>query len=279
MRFFTRVFSRISLKRTYPFFILFAASLIAAFILFGPEPSSEAIVVVDTYETPDTELPSSLTKAMVHDIAPAPQPVKTEEVPTSEEEINYTDLLVQSLANRIRRSNPIGPQEFEGQSSIMIDHPQELADYLLREDNILFDYGVVKPTIHPSDLALTPSDSRADAIDYLTTLSSTLGKYYAGVSLNPDAPNFQQFARLETAARRTLDDLYELSVPFSLAALHAEEVALITAQKNIYGILARSEDDLFKSLIAMQYLERVDEEFAQLGVLYTEYITTHNISL
>jgi hypothetical protein len=189
---------------------------------------------------------------------------------------NVTEEIAKKIASEITAKNPDGPSLLEGKQAISAIDPLALTDAILEEQLSKFNYQDFKPTASQAGLKLVPSTPKA-LTEYFVSLKGTLGKHaYTLSGANVATANF---VALEAAAGNLAEALRTLPIPAPLAPLHAEEVSLVTAQANIFSALARSEEDPFRALLALQALPLVDADFKTLTTTFTTFIEEQQVSI
>ena len=191
---------------------------------------------------------------------------------------NATQKLAQKIAAQILKDNPDGPFLTGGGSGIAALRPDALVDKVLSQEIENFDYAALRPEVKLSSLKTINANDANTLAKYLGDLQSlikddALTAAYSSADFTP-----QGFKGLTKSLEEVITNLYALETPTSLALLHAEEISLLIAQKNIFAALANAEADPVGSFMAIQALAAVNDELQNLKKSFTDFIAKNNLS-
>lgn len=177
------------------------------------------------------------------------------ELRTASGEKNMTENLIEELTNTFVVDNPNKTQSADVKGFFSLD-PDHLADEVLQKGLSEFDYSSLKPRVSYSDLNIIQDANDADIQLYF--------EQYASILLDKNFKNPASAKDLYLAYKKAEDQLYVLKVPEELAEFHKKTIELFGAKKNIYEKAARLEEDPLAALLALKYLDAVNQEIADL---------------
>jgi len=137
-----------------------------------------------------------------------------------------------------------------------------------------FDASELKPSIAIKNLKITSDSSKKIIQVYLDDINSIYNRNFNQLSLleNPSLEASINMAPLISAYKKTIEQLYNVTVPQNLAPLHQEQLALLSAQKNALEIAKNYEADPLKTLLALQAGEEFGQEFQNLQTVLKQTI-------
>lgn len=185
----------------------------------------------------------------------------------------------EELGKNILAHNPDGPTTIEEKQWVDVVGPETISDTLAQQALKNFSPEDFLPNINPSTLKIS---ARSDAIvetAYLRAFHDILNHYFQdskinftdGALVNSDAilANYQQ----------ALAAFYQLEVPESLLFIHQKEISLLTGQRHLMETLASAQTDPMKAFLALQFFEKLTDEFTVLQNTITRFVTDHRLTI
>ncbi len=175
---------------------------------------------------------------------------------------NATELAAQKFFEDIIARKTRGEIAFDGKGGSDALGVQTFIEEVIGQGFDAFDYESLKPVIPASELTLIET-TPATVAAYLESFSKAVGAFAASeidfARLSPAT-----FSKIETALGAIARELAEMPVPARAATLHAEELSLVAAERNIFAALARAEEDPLAALLVIQAIPLLNDEFAAL---------------
>jgi len=262
------------MKKIIPLSILFLGVIVSLIIIGFSGDSSQNVSSANLSDT----LPPGLVGAY-DPVYPKEDAVLSGTNPDGS--LNLTSAIAKRIASELASQNPEGPKDFlgTGDPSIQALRPDLLVNQVLAQELTQFDYDTFRPSVDPHNLIIIHENSSAHMSSYIRDLLHILTERSESVSVNPSNFRPQDFAALEATLSTIIDELYALPVPESLVALHAEQIRLLTAERNIFGSLSHYENDFFKALVAVRTLQDIEREAGELATQFNLFIRTNNIEI
>ncbi len=185
----------------------------------------------------------------------------------SEKEKSLTLSFIEDLNQEIASQNPGGARTIDGEVSLVAPNEISVKDFAVRNSELI-DWRNFIPEISDKDIKVTSNNSAKEYTKYLNSLYGVLREILAATSTTKVQPEQKDYSWAATEMVNkyevTIQAVYALSVPIGLKEFHKKEIALLTAQKNIYQKVATGKKDPLSALIAMQANKKIDDEFKSL---------------
>lgn len=206
-------------------------------------------------------------------------PAKSEPLPNPDENKNSTEEFAKKIAEKLIKKNPEGPSILDGKSIVSALDPEKLTDEILAEELGNFDYESLKTEVKASSLKIMVLPSKSDLENYFRKFNQALTGPLAGVKISGNDLSPQDMDLIALGIGKMIAGLYNLPVPSDLADWHAEEITLLTAQKNIYETLANVQYDPVKALLVIGAVQELDGEFKTLTAKFNKFIADNGLSI
>lgn len=261
------------------------STLIGWLIIFGSLITSVFIVGKGALTLPKPQ-PAETNAPNAFEPVPAslPTPSQSETLetniqPNGNEPQNATQALAKLLAGQLIKNNPQGPALLNGERQLQALNPDSLIETALASELENFDYLSFKTYIPISQIKINPASDPITLQKYLGNFQAIIKNESEPFAINLENPSAQEFSKIAQVLETTINDLLNLPAPTPLAALHAEEISLLTAQKNIFTALAAADADPLKALLAAQAFPIINQELENLSEKFTEFISANNLTL
>lgn len=215
-----------------------------------------------------------------------PQPVtssgsKTESVSSQSLKLteNSTKEIAKTIAEEIIKKNPSGPTGTDGASGISTLNPEELANKVLAQQIENIDLTDFEPQVNFSAIKISPLSDKSALENYLKNFQTILKNNFSGLAVDFKNPALEDFQKLSASYEKTVAQFYTLIVPQKLAAVHAEQIRLMSIQEAIFANLAQYEIDPMKALVAIQLSKEVDSGLNNLKTQVTAFITQNGLKI
>src|SRR3989338_1986427 len=232
----------------------------------NPKPASDTV---------DNNLVEPM--ALIEKITEQPSPLPASSDKNSG---NLTNTLVNTIGKYLVQNNLSGPQIIGDQKKINVPSPETIAQDLLTEASKKFDLDQLRPTILEENLNLSNDSSKESLTGYILALNTIVvdesKKFPAGFFENQNV-SMDTIDVLLGVYARTFDKIFKLSVPKPALSIHKKQLELIGAKKNIYQKFKEYEKDPITALLAVQSIEKFDQEFQLLSSDIKSFIKTNNI--
>jgi len=278
-----------SAKKTVGFSVI-AVGVVFAFFIFYSGKGPNVYEVVNTQSAPpDThnDTAMGITNAVSeNNVTP-----RTESVPVAADndvgsesgsKNNLTKSFAGLLAKQVLTSNPSGPAGYQGESSISMPNEVNIQKFIADNYGSL-DWRSLTSEIKDSRIKITADNSVASQRKFFWSQLEITSKIFAGIDFKKAADSQDKTDAL-AAAKTLVDhytvaiaDLYAQPTPSNLTDFHKREIALVTAQKNLYEKIAATADDPLASIVAIKTLPEIDKQFSTLSTDVTAYIFKNNL--
>ena len=181
---------------------------------------------------------------------------------------SLTETFTEQLAQEIAATNQNGPQTIDGEPSILIPDNIDIQK-LVQQNSKQIDWRNFIPKISDAEIKITALNSAEEYKRYLNSLyqivRETLSEKNSTLETKLAQKDYNAIAiKMVEKYENTVGAVYALSVPVGLKDFHKKELALLTAQKNIYQKMASGKKDPLSALIATQANKKIDAEFLAL---------------
>jgi len=198
----------------------------------------------------------------------APDPLPLQSTQNKRVAGNLTESLAKDLILEVISKNPDGVRSIEGELSLVT--PDEIPlDAFVANNYHLIDWRNFVPKVSDSDIKVTSETSTEAYTAYLNSLYRIIretpsAKSSAIANKLGEKDYYWAANELVRKYEDTIQAVYALPVPVGLKEFHKKELALLTAQKNVYQKIGTSKYDPLSAIFAMQANEKIDSEFAAL---------------
>lgn len=236
-----------------------AGSIILASLIIFDEPNSQS---------PSKVARPSLKRESGFQITNAE--TITEHQSANNKQSNSTQKIAERISQNILTQDAKNP--------LSLPKPEKLVDDYLTEAIQDFDITNLRPPADTAKITVIPENGSTVLEDYFRGLTIILNRLDVITldSQNLTAADFKKIAGAYEAAGR---QLYQLPTPKTVLDLHSRQISLMTAQRNIFNILANYQEDPAKALIAAQANLTLAEEFNDLKNKIQQFIVKHRLGI
>lgn len=202
---------------------------------------------------------------------------KTESVPTESLRAteNSTREIARNIADEIIKQNPDGPTT----TGINTAKPEELAKKILSEQIENINLSDFTPQVNFAAIRTAPLSDKVSLENYLKNFQMILNNNFSNLNLDFKNPEPGDFQKLSDSYKKSVAQFYTLIVPQKLAAVHAEQIRLMSIQKAIFANLAVYEADPMKALVAIQLSKEVDAGLEDLKGQIVAFIVKNGLKI
>ena len=225
-------------------------------------------------------------------LLPSPLPVSgARGAGTSPASQNATKAIAESIAADLLAKNKDGLVEIDaGASGLRAAAPENIVNAKLEENigaaierlrTVSIDDGRFL-AVEPSNEAAAQYLKNAEVVVVKQFLASTDTTEETGLSadtITPDSFTPAFFRALVPRYDTAVNELYKLTVPRNLLAIHHEKIRILLLQRNAVAALLNYETDPFSAQAAGELLLDSREELASLGEAIDQFITENKIVL
>jgi hypothetical protein len=204
---------------------------------------------------------ASLQESVPETVLPADFPFKE----------NITREFASTLAKELVEKNPYGPNLIDGERSIEGFDPDFIINEFLTDGVSQIDYESFKPEIPANAFRTTGTVTKESALAYAKNFNRATTENSVTIGAS-GALSIREFASAAEKLQGAIDALARITVPAPFAELHREEMALLTAEKNIFLAFLNMETDPLTALAAFQMLPVV---LGELNDLQKGFMETH----
>ncbi|MEK7478733.1 MAG: hypothetical protein AAB626_02300 [Patescibacteria group bacterium] len=207
--------------------------------------------------------------------------VKAQPTNNSITSVNLTDIITAKIGADIASKNAGGGLiTSSGNQFIAASKPEQMATDLISEAQKNFNPETLRPTIKESDLKITTDNTNEGFTKYFNSLNQIVAaaakKIPAGF-INPEKISINDFKTTALVYGDFVQNLYGLSVPSQLVAIHKKQLELTVFKKNILERVANAEQDPLTAIISIDSLLKIDREFAKLKEDMQAWIKDHGL--
>lgn len=212
---------------------------------------------------------------------PAGTILSSAENETENDPSNLTSLFARQLANDVFKNNPDGPTLSENNdlSFFMSNMDQAFISSQSEKLNLI-------PKIQDAEIIISKQNSKTDLEQYLNNLKTILVKLNRSLPTQTINENnkeivFQFSEMLVKSYAAGIKDMMALPVPQTLKDFHKQEIALVTAQKNVFEKITKeiAAKDPLVGIVAVRYMKKIDEQFAALKTEINAFIKKNNLNI
>ncbi|MBI3046218.1 MAG: hypothetical protein HYY86_01565 [Candidatus Harrisonbacteria bacterium] len=193
---------------------------------------------------------------------------------------NLTEEFTKNLADKIAGENPSGIQIQDGEKILSVPDPNQIALDLLIEAQKKFEYKNLFPDPKDSELKISRNNGKEASADYFKNLNKIMEESAAWLKtaeltdeVTPELLD-KMIQMYDSAAK----NLFTVSIPPELIPLHKKELTLLIAKKTVYQKIKNYEQDSLTAVLAANYLEQLDNEFAELNQKMGQFISDNQIN-
>jgi len=208
---------------------------------------------------------------------PAENPVSLRATGKSSE--NATEKISKKIAEELIAQNPGGPSLTNGIPSITALDPEKLIEEATAAGLASFDYDSFKPEANIKALTIISVSDKQTLETYFTEFNAALENGRMKLPSELDGSSLAAFVTASHAISETVEKLSRIKTPAGVAVWHAEEIAVLTAQKNIFEAIVGANIDPIRALAAIQAFPASQTELAKLSELFTDFIIKENLSI
>ncbi|MEK7463156.1 MAG: hypothetical protein AAB621_02230 [Patescibacteria group bacterium] len=225
--------------------------------------------------TPPTIIEENNPVAMVRSQPAAPQTAD------SGATVNLTDIITAKIGADIASKNADGGLITSGGNQfIAASKPEQMATDLISEAQKNFNPETLRPAIKESDLKITSDNTKEGFTSYFNSLNqlvATAAKKIPAGFINPEKISINDFKTTALVYGDFVQNLYSLSAPSELSAIHKKQLELAVFKKNILERVANAEQDPLTAIISIDSLLKIDPEFVKLKEDMTAWIKNHEL--
>jgi len=187
-------------------------------------------------------------------------------------------LLAKALAASFFENNPEGPDP--ATLSAVVENPDTFVNEFLDKNLEKMKAEFLSVSVETEKIVLEKIDTQEIKEKYIQARAQLISQSAAAMAQdnlvgNPSASNF---ALLSNILTDLLVDLYNLPVPASALSIHSEQIRLITIQRDIFASLASYKDDALRAWVSVSIFAEVNQNFADLKLVLSEFILEHNLT-
>ena len=193
---------------------------------------------------------------------------------------NLTGTVASELGQMIVQRNPDGPLNFDNKKTVKAPNLEASVASAFSSTVQNIDTSHYQPEIKKEDLKIV-SNSPEAAVYYLTALRDALITNFKNLKINwnNDSEIIENIDSVLQNYDQSIKKLYLLPVPENLVKIHQKEISLVTAQKRIWESLSRHKEDPLRGIIAYEFFQSNNEEFAKLKAEIADFIQKNNIEI
>jgi hypothetical protein len=189
---------------------------------------------------------------------------------------NVTAAVVGSIAKTIADKNPDGPI-FSTSTGRITFNTQEVIANAVEKARQKAQGDPLTPTITQEMLIVSADTSPDSQRAYLKTLSTIIDTHMKNSLINTTNPQASNFESLAQTRQKAFDEIIALSVPRPLLTYHQRFLTILGTQRNIFALLARSDEDPVRSVWAAQAGPVVFSDAVDLTRDLQEYISAQHL--
>ncbi|MEK7654087.1 MAG: hypothetical protein AAB345_02280 [Patescibacteria group bacterium] len=183
----------------------------------------------------------------------------------------------EDIAAEIIAQNPEGPETSDDGHLITAPDPKKIAEKIIAERFAQSSFPLLAPEIDMSQIKIVPGNDPALVDGYLNNTKTISEKNFAGISINFDDPDIEDFKKLAAAYEKTIQEYYSLNVPSSLVDFHKEKIKLFTQQKKIFFNISNIEKDPLAALISMRLIGQAHNDLTNLNARIAQFAKKYNL--
>jgi hypothetical protein len=196
---------------------------------------------------------------------------------------NLTELLAKEIGKVILESNPGGPTILDNKTGLIVPDPELIAEELLAKAAEEFSSENLKIEVSDDSIKIIDDGSNKALKDYFLSFKEILEKnatsFSKNLTITPEE-NFTAFIQqLINMYQQSQRGLYEINVPRLLAPIHKKEISLLNAAEFALTKVQDYQNDPAQALLAIEYYEALDKEFANLKKEIHDLLIERNIQL
>ncbi|MDP1689574.1 MAG: hypothetical protein Q8L47_05635 [bacterium] len=165
---------------------------------------------------------------------------------------NLTEIFGQIMAGGIIEGNPKGPQQIDGQDSLIIPESLNLADPKLRQVFNLYKNKITSPTVDENKFNIISTTKKEDLEKYFMTIENGYAELYKDRGFIEDAQDITGILKNFEIIGRINEDylkiLYSMPVPAVFKEFHKKTTIYTIAEINIISGALDIENDPLKAL-------------------------------
>ncbi len=188
---------------------------------------------------------------------------------------NLTQQLAQRVAKSILDKNPNGPTSVNNLQQLTTLNPNALVNQGLTDELKNFDYSRFQSTVDVNKIKIVAAGDASANNHYLIGLSAILQNKFLNISVDQKNLNLADFNTLKDAAAQAVTELYNLPVPQKLASYHIQEIKIAGSFENAASAIVKASDDPLLALVAVEFLSKANQEFADVNKKLQQYINTN----
>lgn len=197
---------------------------------------------------------------------------------------NLSELLADYFSQEIQSANPdlINSKDF---STLKSPDGKIIAQWVDKNISKL-TIEELKPEILDRSLIITSEQNETTIINYFKKLNEIAGRNFnnpPGKDFNAQNATISDFIetleKLILRYEQTLNELYGLTAPLNLLAIHKEEIKLTAAQQQLIKIIANFHQDPLKALMAISLSKQITLDFKKLKQDALIFLKQNNIAI
>lgn len=196
---------------------------------------------------------------------------------------NLTELFGKLMVGKIVEGNPGGPQNIDGEESLVIPKGLNLNDPNLGQAFARFQNQVMSPSVDEGKFNIKETIGKEDLVKYIALLHSSyknLMENSGFVTKGTDATDgFKNFEIIGRVSADYLKILYSIEVPAVFKEFHKKIVTVTEIQKNIAVVLADHQNDPLKASLVKNLQENLNEQYKKLSGEEIALINKYELSV
>lgn len=166
------------------------------------------------------------------------------------------------IAQQLVEKNPDGPSVSEDQYQITALDPKKIAEKISADKLNDIDLASVNPKIDVNKLKIVPDSDNTLKESYSANVNSIINGNFSGISADFSNPKPNEIEKLVSAYNKSISALYSLNIPAILAETHAEQIRLLTLQRNLFDNIFNFQKDPALALLSMRLIPKAYEDYS-----------------
>lgn len=173
---------------------------------------------------------------------------------------NYQSPQIPSQPNTTQELVKRVVQELKDEPRLDSINPDELVNQIFEGGIANLDIKSIRPDVELSSLKIISDNSSAAIKNYARDFKNIIARNASYPSIENKDATISDLQLLLFSYKKILPELYQLTVPTSIALLHKEGITVLETQKNILEKLVNAEKDPIAAILAMELIPNVNQE-------------------